>query len=414
MPTEELNVWLGQQHLATLLRTRSGELRLRYTDAAVQRFGENSIVMSVALPVSGRPYKGMPVEYWAESLLPEGETRTTIEQRFGVRRGDTFGLLAAIGADCAGAVSFLPDGAAPAQELTVVQPLSLDELAEAVERLPVQPLGIDDDVRVALGGLQAKLLLTHTADGRWGRPVGGTPSTHIAKPDPPAFPGLVVAEAFTLALAAAAGIPASDYELVTWGGRTTLVLQRFDRMIRDGTVIRLHQEDGCAALGVNPTDRHKYQSADPDSPSFAKFARILRTHGADPRTDLSALAAAVTVRVAVGDTDGHARNHGLLHIGQAVALAPLYDAAPTSESVTMKRVGLWVGGQPYLSAVTSEHLTREFISWGLPGRLAARLPMQILDRLRTALPSAQRAVPQVTDDLVRAVRRRIDRLLGRS
>lgn len=31
--------------------------------------------MSVALPVSKRRYRGTPVRYWAESLLPEGETR---------------------------------------------------------------------------------------------------------------------------------------------------------------------------------------------------------------------------------------------------------------------------------------------------------------------------------------------------
>lgn len=412
MATDELNVWLGQQHVASLLRTRSGELRLRYTEAAVHRFGENSVVMSVALPISRRRYKGLPVEYWAESLLPEGETRTTIEQRFGVRRGDTFGLLAAIGADCAGAVSFLPGGASPTEDLDTVKPLSPDELDEALDRLPTHPLGVDDEVRVSLGGLQAKLLLTRTTDGRWGRPAAGTPSTHIVKPDPPAFPGLVVAEAFSLALAAAADITASEYELVTWGGRTTLVLRRFDRVVRDGKIVRLHQEDGCAVLGVNPTNRHKYQSADPDSPSLVRLARVLSTHGADPRTDLSALAAAVTVRVAVGDTDGHARNYGLLHTGHTVALAPLYDVASTGEFVTAKQVGLWVGGQPYLSAITSGHLVQEFTSWGLPARFAASLPTQILVRLREALPSAHQAVPQVRDGIVRAVRRRIDRLLA--
>ena len=116
----------------------------------------------------------------------------------------------------------------------------------------------------------------------------------------------------------------------------------------------------------------------------------------------------------MGDTDGHARNYGLLHTGHTVALAPLYDVAPTSEFVTAKQVGLWVGDQPYLSAITAGHLVREFTSWGLPARLAASLPMEFLDRLRAALPSAQQAVPQVSDDVVRSVRRRIDRLLGQS
>jgi hypothetical protein len=41
-----------------------------------------------------------------------------------------------------------------------------------VEDLPNRPLGVDEDVRASLGGLQAKLLLTKTDDG-WARPIGG-------------------------------------------------------------------------------------------------------------------------------------------------------------------------------------------------------------------------------------------------
>jgi hypothetical protein len=52
------------------------------------------------------------------------------------------------------------------------------------------PLGVDEEVRVSLGGLQSKLLLVETADG-WARSAAGTPSTHILKPDPPEHPGLV-------------------------------------------------------------------------------------------------------------------------------------------------------------------------------------------------------------------------------
>lgn len=410
MPATELNVWLGERHVATLLQTRTGELRLRYAEATVERLGEGAIVMSVALPVSTRRYKGTRVEYWAESLLPEGEARTTIEQRFGVRRGDTFGLLAAIGSDCAGAVSFLSADLTPRQ-LDSAQPLSADDLDDAVEHLPTHPLGVDDDVRVSLGGLQAKLLLVRTVDGEWARPVGGAPSTHIVKPDPLAFPGLVVAEAFTLAMAAAAGVAAAQCELVTWGGRPALVLQRFDRVMREDRVTRLHQEDACAALGVNPAGQYKCQSPDPASPTLAAIAGLLARHGTDRRADLSSLAAAVATRIAVGDTDGHARNYGLVHTGHTISLAPLYDAAPTSAFVTTKQVGLWVGGQPYLSAITVDHLAREFRSWGMPARLAEKLPAQTLERLEAALPEAQAMVPQIEQKIVDTIRSRITRLL---
>lgn len=405
-----LAVWLGDEHVATLEQTRRRELRLRYTDHAIAVHGLGSVALSVALPVAPR-HRGRPVELWAESMLPEGETRTAVEERFGVRRGDTFALLEAIGADCAGAVSFLPEGRSPIETLAPAAPLAEQDLARAIDDLPARPLGVDDDVRVSLGGMQAKLLLVRLPDGRWASPRGGAPSTHIAKPDPLAFPGLVVAEAFTLALAAGAGIGASEFELRhDWGERPVLVLRRFDRFVIGDSVTRFHQEDGCAALGVDPASRKKYQSLDNDSPTLARLADLLSRHGTNRPADLSALARAVILRIAVGDTDGHVRNFGLLHRDQTVSLAPAYDVAPTFLFVSGKQVGLWVDGQSYLSAITRGHLVREFAGWRLPVRLAASLLEETMTQLAAAIPAAQRAVPSVPDRVVDAVDARIRRL----
>ena len=413
MRNDELCVWLDDSLVATLIRTRTGTIRLRYTDESVSKFGENAIVMSVALPTSMKRYDGTPVELWADSLLPEGETRTLIEGLFGVRRGDTFGLLAAIGGDCAGALSFLPEASTPQATTASSQPLQGDELEAALTRLDSHPLGVDDDVRVSLGGLQAKLLLTRTPDGGWARPAGGAPSTHIAKPDPDRFPGLVSTEAFTLALAGSAGIRAADHRLEHWGDRPVLLVERFDRSVHGQQVRRLHQEDACSALGVNPTGPHKYQSQDPKSPSLARIAKLLSVHGTERPRDLVSLAKQVTLRLAVGDTDGHARNYGLLHVENALELAPLYDAAPTSMFVSAKQMGLWADGQSYLRAVTRGHLEREFRSWGMPTALAESLPAETLSRLKDSVPLAVEATPGVDEKYVEAIAERITGLLER-
>lgn len=405
-----LEVWLRGDHVASLEQTRRGELRLRYTEHAITALGFGSVALSVALPVARR-HHGVPVELWAECMLPEGETRTAVEDRFGVRRGDTFALLEAIGADCAGAVSFLTEERTPNEQLAAATPLDESDLAQAIEDLPTRPLGVDDDVRVSLGGLQAKLLLVRLPDGRWARPTGGAPSTHIAKPDPLGFPGLVVAEAFALALARAAGIEACDFELeLDWGERPVLVLRRFDREVLGETVTRVHQEDGCAALGVNPARLNKYQSMSPGSPSLARLAAVLSRHGTSRPSDLAALGRAALLRVAVGDTDGHVRNYGLLHRGQTLALAPAYDVAPTSLFVSGKSVGLWVDGQSQLSFITKGHLVRELTGWGLPARIADQLVTETLTRLIDAVPAAQDAVPSADATVVEKVGARLLRL----
>lgn len=409
--TDELRVWLADHLIANLRRTRRSQLELRYTDTALRTHGAGSIVVSVALPTQNRAHRGRQVEYWAESLLPEGESRTHIETQFSVRRGDTFALLAAIGADCAGAISFHPDGQTPTNSLTSVTPLDENALATAVDELPQHPLGVDQDVRVSLGGLQAKLLLSRTPDGRWARPTGGAPSTHILKPDPPGLPGLVASEAFTLRLARAADIEATDAELLRIHNRDALLLTRFDREDTNHGVRRIHQEDACAALGLDPTGAKKYESLAPEAPSLVRIADILARHGTDLRTDLTRLAEAVTVRLAVGDTDGHARNYGLLHTGHAVRLTPLYDAAPTYRFASTRQVGLWVGGQSMLTAITPRHLQDELRSWKMPAKLSNELPGSILERLRAALPQAREETPQLPDQFADDISERIQRLL---
>ena len=173
----------------------------------------------------------------------------------------------------------------------------------------------------------------------------------------------------------------------------------------------MHQEDGAAALGLDPTGRSKYQSQDPNSPSLQKIATLLRRHGRRWITDFASLARDMTLRVAVGDTDGHARNYGFLHARDAVEMAPIYDVAPTSLHVAGRQVGLWIAGQWYLAHVTADHLAAEVQSWGVPSSAARDLVETSLGQLAAAVPDAVERVPQVSDRTVTAIAERIDRLL---
>jgi serine/threonine-protein kinase HipA len=411
-PTTSLHVLLHGQVVAQL---RAGPaMELRYTSDVVSALGVGALCLSAALPVAATPYRdskpGTPqprraVEFWSEGLLPEGETRTLLERRFEVRRGDTIALLAAIGADCAGAVSFVTDtGSSSVRSPAsgVPQPLNEQQLSEAVEALPSAPLGVGDRVRVSLGGMQAKLLLVRTPRG-WTQPVDGQPSTHILKPDPKDLgrPGLVAAEALTLRAAALAGLAAAQVELVTVGGRLAVIVERYDRYrTGDGAVALIHQEDGCQALGLNPAYA-KYQQAADAPPSYADLAGLLRTHAVDVDAELVALARQMILSWAVGNTDGHARNVSLLLTAGAARLAPAYDVAPTHLFTAGTDSGLWIDGQPRLHWITRAHVLREMSSWGIEPATAGQVLDSTLVALADALPRAAAQLgPLLPADLV--------------
>ena len=412
---DRLAIWLDMRHVADLQIDRRQNLSLTYTDEAVEIFGLGTLCLSVALPVARTTYRHNLTFPWAEGMLPEGETRTVLERLFRVRRGDTFRLLVTIGRECAGAVSFLDPGENPVYSPERHDPLTSEQLEEAISDLKSRPLGADDDVRVSLGGIQAKLLLTKDGDGRWTRPAPGVPSTHILKPEPFEFPGLVASEAYILRAANYCGFPSANVELSNIGGRDVLIVERFDRKIdAHGRILRIHQEDAGQALSLDPSNgKLKYQSSLDEPPSLSAIAEVLRTHGTDPVRDLLRLLEMTTIHIAVGNTDAHARNHGFIHVAGGVSLSPLYDAAPTREFVTTRTVALWVGDQMVLSEITRDHLVREAVGWGFPQATAERTVRRILDTLPDALQRAAEETPQVRPEIVEATLARTRRLQTR-
>jgi serine/threonine-protein kinase HipA len=126
-PEDALDIWLNGAVVATLTLNRRRAPQLRYRPEYVGQRGEGALGLSLPLPVASRPYRGDLVDYWIESLLPEGETRTVLEQYFRVRRGDGFGLLRAIGRDCAGAVAVLPPTEDLAGQPGAVRPMTTSE-----------------------------------------------------------------------------------------------------------------------------------------------------------------------------------------------------------------------------------------------------------------------------------------------
>src|SRR5690606_13247958 len=105
-------------------------------------------------------------------------------------------------------------------------------------------------------------------EGRWMRPIGTTPTTHLLKPQlgeiPTAFGPIDMAasvdnEHYCLKIMEAFGLDVAPTEIVTFGTRRVLVVERFDRRWRSPShLLRLPQEDCCQAMGI--TSAQKYQN----------------------------------------------------------------------------------------------------------------------------------------------------------
>lgn len=403
---DELAVWLYGIRVAAIDQER-GRFRLTYTEEALERYPLGVPLLSLSLPLTPGRYTHGAVRPFLEGLLPEGEARGAAANDFNVLREDTYGLIRALGRDCAGALVIQPAGApAPPPPTTLTaERLSDSEIGELVANLRYAPLGVGRRVRVSLAGVQEKLLLTRMPGGTWGRPVDGTPSTHILKPEVARFPNTVENEAFCMRLARNLGLPVARVETTTVGGRKIIVIERYDRTVRvDGSVERIHQEDFCQATGVLPDKKYEEDGG----PSLRRIAEILQ---AAVRPDsLELLLRAVTVNVIIANGDAHGKNFSLLHDPSGVLrLAPLYDLISTL-SYGDDRLAMYIDTVQRTDRVTADRIVNEAGRWGMSGRLATEIVADILDRVPAAAEAAREETEALPPDVTAVVDSQVARL----
>ena len=121
------------------------------------------------------------------NLLPENPQLKKVARVIGVSQIDPLALLANIGRDTSGAMSFFERGSTSINTRPVPDEAALEHI---IEELPEKPFLVgDDDISMSLAGAQSKIGVHLDDDGMISIPVGGTPSTWILKPDVQNLPG---------------------------------------------------------------------------------------------------------------------------------------------------------------------------------------------------------------------------------
>lgn len=379
-----LDVYLTGEHVGKLYRPGSGRLAFQY-DAAVVEGAAGSLLLSASLPVQAARFRNSETRPFFEGLLPEGAVREQIARERGVSVQNAFGLLAEIGAECAGAVVIVPEGEALAPtDTSSVRWLSEDELADALANLPAHPLGGGTDVRISLGGVQQKLVVTRAPSGRFGQPIGGGPSTHIIKPSLAGWADIAANEAFCLRVARCCGLVTATSETAEIGGMSCLIVERFDRTLTDDMrIVRLHQEDFCQALGVVP--EMKYQNE--GGPDLAQCFDLVRRATRPSAPQILRLLDYVIFNALIGNHDAHAKNFSLLYSGEFPVLAPFYDTLSTAVYLALtSKMAMKIGSKYKYSEVLGRHWDQFAEASGLARALARK---RILD-LATSLPPTAR------------------------
>lgn len=335
---EALGVYWGQRLAGRLWLDDKFNLIFQYDSGWLAASDANPL--SISLPLQKEPFAPNQASPFFANLLPEADVRTRIARSLGVSESNDFKLLEELGGDCAGALSLLPEGAAPETDgdYESIPPKELDRM---IEEMPQRPLiTAKEGARLSLAGAQEKIPV-FIKDGKIYMPRGSHPSSHILKPAIPRFKNTVENEAFCMMLAAEAGLPVPKAS-IREGQQRAYLIERYDRRLIDGKLTRIHQEDFCQALGVNYSRKYEAEGG----PGLKACFALLDKHSSEPIVDKRNFLRAVVFNYLIGNCDAHAKNFSLIFDNGMVRLAPFYDLISTRVYGSLnKKFAMRTGGQ---------------------------------------------------------------------
>lgn len=404
-----LTILLNGRVLGSLSHATSGAIAFAYAPEWLD--WPNAMPVSLSLPLSRQRYVGAPVSAVFDNLLPDNDDiRRRMAERIGAEGIDAYSLLAIVGKDCVGALQFIEEGTDPTPVGQIeAEPVSDDDIAHILANLAAAPLGLEPEeaFRISIAGAQEKTALLWW-EGRWHKPLGTTPTTHIFKPQIGRLPNgidmsnSVENEHFCLTLLGALGLPVAPNRIERFGNIPVLVIERFDRQLaRDGRLLRRPQEDLCQALSVPPTLKYE----DRGGPGITQIMRLLAASNA-PDEDRAMFMKTMAIFWLIGATDGHAKNFSIfLAPGGRFRTTPLYDVLSAEPSLAAHqlnqrqiRLAMAIGDRRRYRI--SEIAPRHFLQTAARVGFDERAMVDILQTLRrdgeAALERAIAAMPSDT------------------
>lgn len=325
--TEQLAVFINQRRLGTLvLEGKEDTYGLEYDP---QWLAEDGYVISPHLKPG--ECRSESVKRFLANLLPEGRWLEELSIDCRISKNNIFGLIAAIGTETTGALTFHHDGEKGEQLETSFRQVSEEELRDRLARR--EDLSIanwDGKPRLSVAGVQDKLPILIKPTGEMGFGERDLASTHIFKFGTRPEMHLVVNEFICMELARLVKLPVAKVSLARYG-EPVLIVERFDRKWTGDRVERLHLIDGCQMLDLPPT--YKYERpfgktgegakirTGASLPALFKACRLCRV----PALAMRELLNWVLFQLLIGNSDAHGKNISFFAGRTGIDVAPSYD-----------------------------------------------------------------------------------------
>ena len=395
------------------LRQAAGALEFEYSPE--WRARADALPLSPRLPLREEPWRGDPVVFFFANLLPEGPVLDTLLKLRRLPRGNVYRLVEAFGRECAGAFAVVSEDEADAMPaegryLEYSRNQLVDDLARLRENIPL--LGSHAELRLSLAGAQDKIPVRFE-EGRLFLPEAGAASTHILKPTlHPArlFPDSVPNEAFCLRLAGALGLPVPAATILR-DPEAMLLVQRYDRIVDQGRVQRLHQLDLCQLAGKLPSSKYEADGG----PGFRDCFALIDELSAAPAVDRLRLVDSMLINFLIGNADAHAKNFSMLYGPDArLRLAPAYDLLATGYWPQLgDRMAMRIGGERRPDWVMARHWQRFCEEVGLNPTQLRRRALDLAARavaVHEEIAGELELPPSLRQHLGTTLRQRADRL----
>jgi len=322
----ELNIYSGENIIARLT-LQVDQMALQYT----KDWKQSGFALSPHLPLSGE-IPTANIQRYLRNLFPEGDVLDTLLTSLHLSKGNTFGIIRALGVDTSGAFLFLPSD----QQLPSSSSFRKITPAEIEKRLDTRDeyslIIWDGKPRLSMAGVQDKINVIITSDGQMGFGEGKLISTHLLKFEKQKLLHLVINEYTTMQLAKACGIQVPKVELMRYGTYPTLLIERFDRkLISPNEVMRRHVIDGCQALNLPP--EYKYErnfGSGRDVAHIREGASIVKlfefaNQCMNPAETKNKMLDWVLFNLLIYNYDAHGKNISFFVGKNGISLTPFYD-----------------------------------------------------------------------------------------